>query len=99
MKLSRMMRSWAIADILVGHEFEGVRNGDLAKSLGVSAATITTDLKEMEEGGIVERIPGLEDRWRLGPKPIQFFRAHSLGMDRVHARVSEMEQRYTRDIT
>ncbi|MEW8660761.1 MAG: MarR family transcriptional regulator [Candidatus Thiodiazotropha endolucinida] len=97
-KESRMMRSWRIAEILTGHEFEGIRNGDLAKSLNVSAATITTDLKEMEEGGIVERIPGLEDRWRLGPKPIQFFRAHSLGMDRVRAQVGEMEQRYTRDI-
>ncbi|MCU7934145.1 MAG: MarR family transcriptional regulator [Candidatus Thiodiazotropha sp. (ex Dulcina madagascariensis)] len=97
-KPSRMMRSWKIAEILTGHELEGVRNGDLAASLKVSPATITTDLREMESGGVVERIPGMEDRWRMGPKTIQLFRAHQLGMERLHARVSEMEQRYTRDI-
>ncbi|MCU7906509.1 MAG: MarR family transcriptional regulator, partial [Candidatus Thiodiazotropha sp. (ex Epidulcina cf. delphinae)] len=82
MKLNRMLRSWRIAEILTGHEFEGVRNGDLATSLQVSPATVTTDLKELEEGGIVERIPGMADRWRLGPKPIQLFRSHQLGMER-----------------
>ncbi|MCU7886474.1 MAG: MarR family transcriptional regulator [Candidatus Thiodiazotropha sp. (ex Lucinoma annulata)] len=97
-KTNRMLRSWRIADMLTGHEFEGVRNGELAKSLKVSPATITTDLKELEAGGVVERIPGLEDRWRMGPKAIQLFRAHTLGMERLHAQVAEMDQRYTRDL-
>ncbi|MEW8494265.1 MAG: MarR family transcriptional regulator [Candidatus Thiodiazotropha taylori] len=95
--MSKMLRSWKIAEILAGHEFEGVRNGELAESLNVSPATITTDLKELESGGIVERIPGMEDRWRMGPKVIQLFRSHTLGMERLHQKVTEMDRRYTRD--
>lgn len=94
---NRMVRSWRMAELLAGHEFEGMRNGDLARALNVSAATITADLRDLEKAGIVERVPHIEDRWRLGPKPIQMFRAHSIGMDRVRARVGEMEQRYSRE--
>ncbi|MCU7842172.1 MAG: MarR family transcriptional regulator [Candidatus Thiodiazotropha sp. (ex Troendleina suluensis)] len=97
-KTNRMLRSWRMARILTGQEFEGVRNGDLAKSLNVSPATITTDLKELEAEGVVERIPGLEDRWRMGPTVIQLFRTHTLGMEQHQALVAETYQRYTRDL-
>lgn len=47
-RASRMIRSWIIAEKLAGREFDGLRNGELAKALGVTPATITVDLKELE---------------------------------------------------
>ncbi len=82
---------------LAGQEVNGLRPGQIAQAAEVSAATATRDMQVLADEGFVERVPGMEDRWRLGPKPIQLARAHELGMDRIRDRVRETEQRYSRD--
>lgn len=82
---------------LAGHEIHGVRNSELADALGVSRPTITRDLSTLTELGIVEQIPGMEGRWRLGPKIIQISRAHAEGMARIKASIAEIDQRYSRN--
>ena len=81
---------------LAGHEVNGVRNSELADALRVSRATISRDLAALEEIGITEQIPGLKERWRLGPKMIQVSRAHQEGMARIRHAVEEIDQRYSR---
>ena len=78
------------------HEVQGIRNSELADAVGVSRPTITRDLASLQKIGIVEEIPGLQGRWRLGPKIIQISRAHAEGMARVKSAVAEIEQRFSR---
>lgn len=82
---------------LAGHEVEGMRPKQIADAMRVSAATVTRDMRVLADEGFVERVPGMEDRWRLGPKPIQICRAHDLGLQRMQRRVDEVHQRYSRE--
>jgi DNA-binding IclR family transcriptional regulator len=81
---------------MAGHEVHGLRNSQLADALDVSRPTITRDLTTLQQIGVVEQIPGLQGRWRLGPKLIQISRAHAEGMARVKSAVAEIEQRFSR---
>jgi len=81
---------------LAGYEVDGLRPGQIAQALDVQPATVTRDLRILEDEGFVERVPGMDDRWRLGPKAIQIARAHELGLERARGRVKEVEQRYSR---
>ncbi|WP_339859103.1 helix-turn-helix domain-containing protein [Pseudohongiella acticola] len=81
---------------MAGHEVHGLRNSQLADALDVSRPTITRDLTTLQRIGVVEEIPGLQGRWRLGPKLIQISRAHAEGMARIKASVAEIEQRFSR---
>ena len=82
---------------LAGHEVNGLRPGQIAQAAEVSPATVARDMPVMADEGFVERVPGMEDRWRLGPKAIQIALAHMHGLDRVMSRVAEVKQRYSRD--
>lgn len=94
-----LRRACAYVLRLAGHEIDGLRPGQLAGVMGVSPATVTRDIKALSDEGFVERVPGLEDRWRLGPKVIQVALAHMQGLDRASARLNEVKQRYSRDPT
>lgn len=82
---------------MAGNEVHGVRNSELSDALSVSRPTITRDLAALQKIGVVEEIPGLQGRWRLGPKLIQISRAHTEGMARVKSSVAEIEQRFSRN--
>ena len=84
--------------ILQGHTFEGLRLKQISEALDTSAATALRDLEMLADEGIAERIPGREDFWRLTPKLIQLSRAHEVEMQRLRARVEEIDNRYTRSI-
>lgn len=84
---------------MAGHEVMGVRNSELADAMRVSRPTITRDLAALEKIGIVEEIPGMTGRWRLGPKIIQVSRAHAESMARVKSNIAEIEQRFSRSPT
>lgn len=84
---------------MAGNEVQGVRNSELAEALKVSRPTITRDLASLEKIGVVEEIPGMNGRWRLGPKLIQISRAHAEGIARIKSSVAEIEQRFSRTPT
>ncbi len=90
-------RLLSIQIVLAGHEFNGLAPSEIANSVRTSASNVTHDLANLQEAGLAERVPALENRWRLGPKAIQMFRAHSLGMERIRAQVVEFQQRYSRE--
>lgn len=83
--------------LLAGHEVEGLRPGQIAKALDLGPATVTRDLRALKEVGVVEQVPGMEDRWRLGPMVVQIALAHMQGIERASNRVSETKQRYSRE--
>lgn len=93
----KWVKKFAYIFKLAGHEMEGLRPGQLAAATGFGAATVTRDLRAMQQEGVVETVPGMDDRWRLGPKIVQVGVAHMLGMERVTGRLNEVKQRYSRD--
>lgn len=82
---------------LAGHEVDGLRPGQIAQAAGVSPATVTRDLAVLKDEGVVELVPNMEDRWRLGPVAVQIALAHMQGIDRAGSRLAEVKQRYSRE--
>ena len=82
---------------LAGHEVNGLRPGQIAVAAGVSPATATRDMQVLADEGFVERVPGMEDRWRLGPKPVQIALAHMSSIERSASRLAEVKQRFSRE--
>lgn len=82
---------------LAGHEFGGLRPKQIAEAVGASPSTVSRDLRVLLDEGIVEHVPGMEDRWRLGPKVVQIALAHTQGVERVSSRLDEVKQRYSRE--
>lgn len=92
-------RALRVLFLLQGHAFDGVRLKELAASLEASPSTALRTLEVLQDEGIVERIPGRDEFWRLTPRLIQIARAHEQELARVRARLNETEQRYSRDPT
>lgn len=82
--------------VLAGNELVGVTPGDMAKALGVSPSVVTRDLANLRESGLGEKIEET-GRWRLAPKLVQIAIAHSNALSRAKARLSEVENRYSRE--
>lgn len=82
--------------MLAGHELHGVAPKDIAESAGVASATITRDLHNLREIGLIETIQET-GRVRLGPKVVQIAIAHMTAMDRASAQLNEIKNRYSRE--
>ncbi len=91
-----MRRAVRLLFAMQGHAFDGMRLRQIAEAMGESDCTTHRDLAIMAEEGIVERIPGAEQHWRLSPKLVQVAIGHFEEMQRVEQRVAEINQRYTR---
>ena len=89
-------RAFALVFALQGHAFEGVRLKQLADATRATPSTVLRDLEVLADEGIVERIPGRDEFWRLTPRLIQLARAHEQELARLRARLDETEQRYSR---
>ena len=90
---ARLMR---LITVLSGHELEGLRAGDLAKTCHLPPYQITRDISALIDAGVVENVPGLSDRFRLGPKLIQIALAYQTGIARAQTRLQEVQNRYSR---
>lgn len=95
--LEAVRRAFRIVWLLQGHTFNGQRLTAIADALHTAKPTVYRDLETLADEGLVERIPGREDYWRLTPKLIQLARAHDHEMTELRRRVEEIDQRYTRD--
>lgn len=90
-------RALAILFALQGHSFEGLRLKQIAEAIGTTASTALRDLEVLADEGIVERIPGRDEFWRLSPRLIQLSVAHADEVRRQQQRLDEFNQRYTRN--
>lgn len=89
-------RSMRMIFILQGNSFQGLRLKQLAVALQTTPSTVLRDLEVMADEGIVERIPGREEHWRLSPRLVQVAHAHAEELTRMKSQLNEFDQRYTR---
>lgn len=82
--------------LLQGHVFDGVRLRQLAEALDTTPSSALRDLQMLEDEGVVERIPGRDEYWRLSPRLVQLAKAHEQELVRLRQRIDETEQRYSR---
>lgn len=95
-KANGQRRFCRLVRLLAGKECEGLRPGEIATALNTHPSNITRDLQVLRDEGLVELVPGLEDRWRLGPTLVQIANAHVAGIARHQARLDEVRNRYSR---
>jgi DNA-binding IclR family transcriptional regulator len=91
-----LTRTKAVIEALAGHNFDGLRNQQLAESVCQSPSTTLRDLQALEAIGWAERIPGKDERWRLSPRLIQLAIAHQAEVARITQRVDDFTRRYSR---
>lgn len=89
-------RAFAVVFALQGHAFHGLRLKQLADATGESVTTTLRTLEVLADEGIVERIPGRDEYWRLTPRLVQVAVAHQNELVHLRARLAELDQRYTR---
>lgn len=92
-----MRRAIKLLFILQGNTINGLRLKQIAERMNESACVTHRDLSIMADEGIVERIPGSEEHWRLTPKLVQVAVAFFEEMKRAEDRLTEINQRYTRE--
>lgn len=92
-------RGFRVMLALAGHEIDGVRPGELADGLTLSASIITRDLANLRSAGLAETLPHDSTRWRLAPRLVQIARAFESHMARAQGALAEVSQRYTREPT
>jgi len=89
-------RMLKIIQAMSGNELKGVKQSDFVSAFKVSAGTIVRDLDNLETAGWAERVPGLEDRWRLTPAVIQIAVRHQQHVMNMQSKLDDVKQRYSR---
>lgn len=89
-------RGYRVMLALSGNEIDGVRPGELAEGLQLSASIITRDLANLRSAGLAETLPHDSTRWRLTPKLVQIARAYEAHITRARGALDEVSQRYSR---
>ncbi len=89
-------RAYRLLWALQGHSFDGLRLAQIARALDGSMTATLRLLETAADEGVVERIPGKDEYWRLTPRLVQVANAHGQEMDKLRRRMDEMDQRYTR---
>lgn len=93
---ANLERAKAVIEALAGHNFDGLRNQQVAEAVRQSPPTTLRDLQSLEAIGWAERIPGKDERWRLSPRLIQLAIAHESEVMREEQRLGDFRIRYTR---
>ncbi len=79
---------------LFGHEIEGLTPGQVAKLADTTAANATRDLWNLEEAGLVERLPN-GDKVRISPQLGRKALAVLHTFDRAQRNLTDLANRYT----
>lgn len=95
-QLKTTRRVLRLTFLLAGKEFDGMRPSEIAKAMGVSPATVTQDMADLEAEGYAERVPDRPEAWRLSPRLVQIAAAHQDALVRMELKASEIRQRYSR---
>lgn len=82
---------------LFGHEIEGLAPGQVAHLAGVTAANATRDLWNLEEAGLVERLPQ-GDKVRISPALGRKALAVLHTFDRAQRNLTDLTNRYTNNL-
>lgn len=80
-----------VISTLKGHSISGLTNGDIAKALGKSPATINRHLNTLISEGYAIKLDS--GRYALSVKMLQIAQAHANEMARATDRINELSQR------
>ncbi len=78
---------------LFGHEIDGLAPGQISKMVDITAANATRDLWNLEEAGLVERLPH-GDKVRISPALGRKALAVLHTFDRAQRGLSDLTNRY-----
>lgn len=94
-KSNQIDMAYRLLEVLAGHEFDPLRNKDIATALRTSAPQVTRYLQQAELCGWVERTP--DDRWRLAPgKLTNIAVSVQHGIQRARSRFEDQANNLTR---
>lgn len=79
---------------LFGHEIEGLAPGQVAKLAEITAANATRDLWNLEEAGLVERLP-CGDKVRISPQLGRKALSVLHALDRAKRQLDDITARFT----
>ena len=86
-----------LIELLAGHEFEPLRNSEIARALGISAPEATRFLRNGIAAGWVEKTP--DGLYRLAPRRITNIAvAVQHGIQRARSKFDDQATNYTRSI-
>jgi len=88
-------KAYQIIFALSGHELNGLSAGELAEAAKLNGPDATRYRQRLMDDGMIEEIPSLQGRYRLGPKMIQIAQAHLNAMAREQGKIDEVKQRYS----
>lgn len=94
--MSALSRTSQVLLALAGHNHNGLPNSAIAKAIGSSDPTTLRTLQQLDDAGLVERVPGEDKRWRLTAFLVQIAIAHQREVAREEQRLADFNQRYTR---
>lgn len=89
-------RGFALAFLLAGHVIQGLSPSDIAKALKVKPPSITRDLYNLTQAGVVEKIE-TTGRYRLGPRFVRVALAHLAAMDDAEKQLAHIKNKYSRE--
>lgn len=90
----RLMR---LVMTLAGHELHGLAPVDIIRLTGHTAAQVTRDMANLEQGEWAERITNT-GRWRLGPAIVRIGVKYAVTADQAMSRIQQMHQRYSANV-
>ncbi len=82
--------------ILAGHETAGLSLMECARAMEAGKDKVWRDLQNLRHAGLGEQLPD-SDRWRLTPRLSQIGLAMMRNLDRQRGKLTEIENRYTRN--
>jgi len=92
---NQIQRAFLLIETLAGHEFEPLKNSEVAKMMGVHAVDATRLLQNARHYGWVEQTP--DGRWRLvRGKFTCIATSVSTGIQRSKSRFDDESNNYTR---
>lgn len=94
--MSTLSKAIRLIYALSGNEVQGLSPSEMAKTTRLSPSAVTQYRQLLQAAGLVEQVPHMPGRFRLGPKLIQIARAYESGVEQAKHRLSETEQRYSR---
>lgn len=89
--ISSALTVLTVMKALKGHSLVGLSNGELAKALNESPATINRCLNTLVEAGMATRLD--TGRYAPGIALLQIAQAHANEMSRAQSRIHELTQR------
>lgn len=87
-------RAWRVIEALTGHAADGRRLTDISTAVESIPSTTLRDLQDLEQLGLVSRVPGRDDAWRLTPRIVRVAVGTQQELGRLQQRLDDINRNY-----